>query len=66
MTGTVKFFNDSKGFGFITTEHGEDVFFHRSSVKETGFRSNLCQGDTVNFEIRSDARGKRAFNIIRT
>lgn len=66
MTGTVKFFNDSKGFGFIKTEQGEDVFFHRSSVKETGFRSNLCQGDTVMFEIRSDGRGKRAFNIVRT
>ena len=65
MRGTVKFFNQRKGFGFITTEQNEDVFFHKSGVKETGFREALNQGDSVEFEIREEAKGKRAYNIYR-
>jgi CspA family cold shock protein len=63
--GTVKFYNTAKGFGFITDVNGEDVFFHKSSVKNTGFRDVLLQGDQVQFEIKEEQKGKRAFNIIR-
>lgn len=63
--GTVKFFNAAKGFGFITMEKGEDVFFHKSDVKNTGFRPGLNEGDRVEFEVRIEQRGKRAYNIFR-
>ena len=66
MNGTVKFFNGTKGYGFITVEGGEDIFFHRSNVKETGFRDMLKQGDLVTFDIRDGQKGKRAVNIVRT
>ncbi len=65
MEGTVKFFNATKGFGFITINGGEDIFFHQSNVKETGFRSELRQGDLVSFEVKNEQKGKRAINIIR-
>ena len=63
--GTVKFYNALKGFGFITAEGGEDVFFHKSNVKSTGFRDVLVQGDSVKFEVKQEQKGKRAYNIIR-
>ena len=63
--GQVKFFNASKGFGFITTQTQEDVFFHKSNVKNTGFRSTLNEGDLVEFEIKVELKGKRAYNISR-
>lgn len=64
--GKVKFFNVSKGFGFITTESaGEEVFFHKSNVKNAGFRDNLIEGDLVEFEIKEELKGKRAYNISR-
>lgn len=66
MTGTVKFFNGTKGYGFITADGGEDIFFHQSNVKETGFRSELKQGDLVSFELKTEQKGKRAINIART
>ena len=66
MNGTVKFFNDSKGYGFITEDGGEDIFFHQSNVKETGFRDKLKQGDLVTFEVQNGQKGKRAINIART
>ncbi len=66
MTGTVKFFNDLKGYGFITAEDGEDIFFHQSNVKDTGFRNSLRQGDIVTFEVKSEQKGKRAINIFRS
>ncbi len=65
MTGTVKFFNSTKGYGFITVEGGEDIFFHQSNVKETGFRDTLKQGDLVTFDIKTELKGKRAINIVR-
>ncbi len=65
MTGTVKFFNSSKGYGFITVEGGEDIFFHQSNVKETGFRDTLKQGDLVTFDVKTELKGKRAINIVR-
>jgi len=63
--GTVKFYNDSKGFGFIKAEDGEEVFFHKTNVKDTGFRNILRQGDAVEFEMKSEQRGKRAISISR-
>ncbi|HTP81088.1 MAG TPA: cold shock domain-containing protein [Bacteroidota bacterium] len=63
--GTVKFFNVSKGFGFITSAAGEDLFFHKSNVKDTGFRDTLIQGDRVQFDVKEEQKGKRAFNISR-
>lgn len=65
MNGTVKFFNSTKGYGFITVEGGEDIFFHQSNVKETGFRDTLKQGDLVTFDIKTELKGKRAINIVR-
>ena len=63
--GTVKFFNVSKGFGFIVTDTGDEVFFHKSNVKNTGFRDVLSQGDNVRFELKDEQKGKRAYNIVR-
>ena len=63
--GTVKFYNSLKGFGFIKTETGEDIFFHKSNVKSTGFREVLLEGDKVQFELKTEQKGKRAYNIIR-
>jgi CspA family cold shock protein len=65
MNGTVKFFNGLKGYGFITAEGGEDIFFHQSNVKETGFRDTLKQGDLVTFDVKTEQKGKRAINIVR-
>lgn len=66
MKGTVKFFNMVKGFGFITAETGEDIFFHKSNVKNTGFRDVLVEGDDVTFDLKTEQKGKRAYNISRT
>ena len=61
--GTVKFFNATKGFGFVTTKEGEDIFFHKSNVKNTGFREVLLQGDAVQFEIKVEQKGKKNFLV---
>jgi CspA family cold shock protein len=61
-TGKVKWFNDSKGFGFIETEGSEDVFAHFSAIAGEGYRS-LQEGAEVEFEIVSDTKGPRAENI---
>ncbi len=63
--GTVKFYNSAKGFGFITADNGEEIFFHKSNVKDTGFRSVLMRGDSVRFEMKRDEKGKRAYKIVR-
>lgn len=63
MTGTVKWFNADKGFGFITKENGEDIFAHFSQIKADGFKS-LNEGDKVSFTIGKGARGEQAENII--
>ena len=60
MTGKVKFFNDSKGFGFITTDAGEDVFVHISALEDG---MSLNEGDSVSFEEVDCKRGKSANNI---
>ena len=62
-TGTVKWFNDSKGFGFITPEDGSaDVFAHFSAIKSDGFRS-LAEGQTVTYDVESGPKGPQAANI---
>jgi CspA family cold shock protein len=61
--GTVKFFNVSKGFGFISPEGGDkDVFVHASAVEAAGMRS-LAEGQKVSFDIQPDARGAKAANL---
>ena len=63
-TGTVKWFNDRKGFGFITQDNGEDVFVHHTAIKGEGYKS-LAPEDKVEFETTSDAKGLRASNVVK-
>jgi CspA family cold shock protein len=60
--GTVKWFNDAKGFGFITQEGGKDVFVHFSAIEAGGFRS-LAEGDEVEFEVVEGEKGLQAANV---
>jgi len=62
-TGTVKWFNDSKGFGFIEQESGSDVFAHFSAIKGDGFKS-LVEGQRVEFTITQGQKGLQAENIV--
>lgn len=62
IKGTVKWFNDAKGFGFLQIESGDDVFVHFSAIKSDGFRT-LKEGQTVLFDLVDDARGKKAENV---
>ncbi|HAX71955.1 MAG TPA: cold-shock protein [Firmicutes bacterium] len=61
-TGTVKWFNSEKGFGFITVDGGQDVFAHYSAIKTEGFKT-LEEGQKVSFEIVEGDRGPQASNI---
>jgi cold shock protein len=60
--GTVKWFNDAKGFGFITTSTGEDVFVHFSAIQSRGFRS-LAEGAAVEFDVVQGPKGLQAANV---
>jgi len=62
QTGTVKWFDNRKGFGFITAENGDDVFVHFSSINSDGFRT-LEENETVEFEIIDGEKGPQATNV---
>lgn len=62
--GKVKWFNESKGFGFITSEEGSDVFVHYSSIQSNGFKS-LAEGDNVSFDVEKGQKGPKAINVVK-
>ena len=61
--GTVKWFNESKGFGFISQEDGDDIFVHHTSISGSGFKS-LSEGQAVTFDIEKTPKGPRATNVV--
>ena len=63
MNGTVKWFNAEKGYGFVTTEDGEDVFAHFTQIQKDGFRT-LEEGQAVSFDVVDGQKGKQAENIV--
>ncbi len=62
--GTVKWFNNQKGYGFITPENGNDVFVHHKSIKGEGYRS-LEEGQKVEFDIEQGPKGEQATNVVK-
>ena len=62
--GTVKWFNDKKGFGFISQDEGDDVFVHHTSIEGEGFKT-LAEGDKVEFELVEDQKGFKASNVVK-
>ena len=63
MTGTVKWFDDAKGFGFITPENGsKDCFVHHTAIQGSGFKS-LSEGDRVEFDVLEEPKGPKAANV---
>ncbi len=62
--GTVKWFNETKGYGFITCEDGSDVFVHYSSIQDNGFRT-LTEGQSVSFDIEQGDKGPKAINVVK-
>lgn len=63
-TGTVKWFNNSKGYGFITGEDGRDVFVHYTSIQGNGFRS-LTEGQSVQYDVEQGQKGPKAINVVK-
>ncbi len=63
ITGTVKWFNDAKGFGFIERDGGDDVFVHHSAIRAEGFKS-LAEGQQVEFEVVQGAKGPAAEGVV--
>lgn len=64
MEGTVKWFNDAKGFGFITTDEGEDIFVHYTAIASDGFKS-LEQNQRVSFEVKQGPKGPQADKVMK-
>lgn len=62
--GTVKWFSNEKGYGFITSESGSDVFVHYSAIQGDGYKT-LNEGDKVEFEVQKSAKGQQAANVFR-
>ena len=62
MTGTVKWFDADKGFGFISTDDGKDIFVHFSAIQTDGFKT-LAEGDVVEFDVIDGDRGQQAANV---
>lgn len=62
--GTVKWFSDAKGYGFITPEDGDDVFVHHTSIDGSGYRT-LAEGEEVEFEVADETQGPKAQNVMR-
>ncbi len=63
-SGTVKWFNESKGYGFITSDDGSDIFVHYSSIQGDGFKT-LIEGDKVNFDVEEGQKGPKAVNVVK-
>jgi CspA family cold shock protein len=63
-TGTVKWFNDAKGYGFIERQDGDDVFVHYSAIQDNGFKS-LTEGQSIEFDIVEGPKGKQAANVVK-
>ena len=63
-TGTVKWFNDKKGFGLISQDNGQDVFVHQTAIEGEGFRT-LAEGDKVEFEVIKDQKGYKATKVVK-
>lgn len=63
ITGTVKWFNREKGYGFISRDGGDDVFVHYSSIRGSGFR-NLVEGEQVEFSVESTPKGPQAVDVV--
>ncbi|MBI4844194.1 MAG: cold-shock protein [Nitrospirae bacterium] len=62
--GTVKWFNDSKGFGFITSNDGGDVFVHHTSIQGEGYKT-LAEGQKVSFDVEQGEKGPKAVNVVK-
>ncbi len=65
-TGVVKWFNNEKGYGFISTNEGNDVFLHHSQIKEKGNEKDIHEGTEVSFDIIQDQKGSSAINVQKT
>lgn len=63
VTGVIKWFNEEKGYGFISADEGNDVFVHHSQVKEKGTNKDLHEGENVTFDIESSEKGPMAINV---